>query len=58
MDYVIYMLGPGMDPTSTLDMSHKYLENKNTHLIFIFEISNLYAFGLGFISSIPQFSWD
>jgi hypothetical protein len=24
----------------------------------IFEISDFYAFGLGFISSLPQFIWD
>jgi hypothetical protein len=27
--------------------------------VFItFEISDLYAFGLGFISNLPQFIWD
>jgi hypothetical protein len=29
-----------------------------TFFFFTFEISHLHAFGLGFISSLPQFIWD
>jgi hypothetical protein len=36
----------------------KWISSIGQSASLIFEISNLYDFGLGFISNLPQFIWD